>query len=76
MMATKMSGGSDVDPYKGEREGKLREVGGQAVWSLSSCKPGILFIFLSLKPVMLTLAKSGLIYSVKSSSQKHVCENI
>ncbi len=32
----------DTDPYKGEREGKLREVGGQAVWSLSSCKPGIM----------------------------------
>ncbi len=31
---------ADNDPYKGEREGKLREVGGQAVWSLSSCKPG------------------------------------
>ena len=31
----------DVDPYKGEREGKLREVGNQAVWSLSSCKPGM-----------------------------------
>ncbi len=32
----------DTDPYKGEREGKLREVGGQAVWSLSSCKPGLI----------------------------------
>lgn len=31
---------SGIDPYKGEKEGKLREVGGQAVWSLSSCKPG------------------------------------
>lgn len=28
------------DPYKDERTGKVREVGGQAVWSLSSCKPG------------------------------------
>jgi len=31
---------AEVDPYKGEREGKLREVGSQAVWSLSSCKAG------------------------------------
>lgn len=30
----------DVDPYQAERDGKVREVGGQAVWSLSSCKPG------------------------------------
>ncbi len=38
----------DTDPYKGEREGKLREVGGQAVWSLSSCKPGrIQMVFLA-----------------------------
>ncbi|KAK2165225.1 hypothetical protein LSH36_53g05032 [Paralvinella palmiformis] len=36
----KVTGTPDVDPYKGEREGKLREVGNQAVWSLSSCKPG------------------------------------
>ncbi|UYV79951.1 ANAPC10 [Cordylochernes scorpioides] len=28
------------DPLKEEREGKVREIGGQAVWSLSSCKPG------------------------------------
>lgn len=28
------------DPLKDEREGKVREVGPQAVWSLSSCKPG------------------------------------
>ncbi|UYV79952.1 ANAPC10 [Cordylochernes scorpioides] len=27
------------DPLKEEREGKVREIGGQAVWSLSSCKP-------------------------------------
>ncbi|XP_074651961.1 anaphase-promoting complex subunit 10-like [Tubulanus polymorphus] len=39
-MATKITGSQDIDPYKGEREGKLREVGKQAVWSLSSCKPG------------------------------------
>lgn len=27
-------------PFHSERTGKVREVGGQAVWSLSSCKPG------------------------------------
>lgn len=27
-------------PFHAERTGKVREVGGQAVWSLSSCKPG------------------------------------
>jgi len=32
--------GDKCDPYKGERIGKVREVGSQAVWSLSSCKPG------------------------------------
>lgn len=30
----------DYDPLRAEKEGKVREVGGQAVWSLSSCKPG------------------------------------
>ncbi|CAL1268803.1 unnamed protein product [Larinioides sclopetarius] len=29
-----------MDPLREEREGKVREVGPQAVWSLSSCKPG------------------------------------
>lgn len=33
------SGGED-DPLAEERTGTVREVGGQAVWSLSSCKPG------------------------------------
>ena len=36
----KVAGTQNVDPFLGEREGKQREVGGQAVWSLSSCKPG------------------------------------
>ncbi|CAO1309521.1 unnamed protein product [Diamesa serratosioi] len=27
-------------PFHSERSGEVREVGGQAVWSLSSCKPG------------------------------------
>lgn len=27
-------------PFQAERSGEVREVGGQAVWSLSSCKPG------------------------------------
>ena len=35
-----MTNGEDVDPYRGEKEGYLREVGHNAVWSLSSCKPG------------------------------------
>ena len=30
----------DQDPSKEEKSGKVREVGSQAVWSLSSCKPG------------------------------------
>lgn len=29
-----------VCPFNEERTGNVREVGGQAVWSLSSCKPG------------------------------------
>ena len=34
-------GGEEVDPCEGEKLGLLREVGRQAMWSLSSCKPGI-----------------------------------
>lgn len=32
--------GGDDDPQDAERAGCMQEVGGQAVWSLSSCKPG------------------------------------
>lgn len=32
--------GGDEDPAVEERAGTVREVGSQAVWSLSSCKPG------------------------------------
>ncbi|XP_066960107.1 anaphase-promoting complex subunit 10 isoform X2 [Macrobrachium rosenbergii] len=32
--------GEDPDPAREERSGRVREVGNQAVWSLSSCKPG------------------------------------
>lgn len=32
---------TDDDPVINERSGNVREVGGHAVWSLSSCKPGI-----------------------------------
>ena len=39
-MTNKLSGNQDKDIFKDEKEGKLREVGNQAVWSLSSCKPG------------------------------------
>ena len=39
-MSAKVSAGPDIDPYQGEKEGILREIGGQAVWSLSSCKQG------------------------------------
>lgn len=31
---------SKDDPLEDERQGFVREVGNQAVWSLSSCKPG------------------------------------
>ncbi|XP_018331827.1 anaphase-promoting complex subunit 10-like [Agrilus planipennis] len=30
----------ELDPVVNERLGKVREVGNQAIWSLSSCKPG------------------------------------
>ncbi|RWS14448.1 anaphase-promoting complex subunit 10-like isoform X3 [Dinothrombium tinctorium] len=30
----------NFDPVNDEKNGKIREVGSQAVWSLSSCKPG------------------------------------
>ncbi|XP_067000450.1 anaphase-promoting complex subunit 10 [Anabrus simplex] len=34
------TGTEPVDPIREERAGKVREVGSQAIWSLSSCKPG------------------------------------
>jgi anaphase-promoting complex subunit 10 len=40
-MMTKKTGVEPVDPVREERTGKVREVGSQAIWSLSSCKPGI-----------------------------------
>lgn len=33
--------GEEPDPAREERSGRVREVGSQAVWSLSSCKPGL-----------------------------------
>ena len=40
----KLTGGLDADPCESEREGIVREVGGQAIWSLSSCKLGMIII--------------------------------
>lgn len=31
---------TEIDPVKLERAGLVREVGSQAIWSLSTCKPG------------------------------------
>lgn len=31
---------TEIDPVKHERAGIVREVGSQAIWSLSTCKPG------------------------------------
>ena len=48
-MSLKINGSQDADPFKAEKEGRLREIGQQAIWSLSSCKPGnklILYILL------------------------------
>jgi len=42
----KVETGPGVDPYQEEKEGRLREIGNQAVWSLSSCKPGMAKIVL------------------------------
>lgn len=42
-MATKFTANPDLDVLKEEKDGKVREVGNQAVWSLSSCKPGTVF---------------------------------
>lgn len=39
-MATKFTASQDLDVFKEEKDGRLREVGNQAVWSLSSCKAG------------------------------------
>jgi len=40
-MNVKVETGPGVDPFQEEKEGRLREIGNQAVWSLSSCKPGM-----------------------------------
>lgn len=40
MASTKFEGTQSFDVVKIEKEGQLREVGSQAVWSLSSCKAG------------------------------------
>jgi hypothetical protein len=34
------------DPVREEWSGKVREVGAQAIWSLSSCKPGMKLVCL------------------------------
>lgn len=34
-----------IDPMKDVRAGIVREVGSQAIWSLSSCKPGKVMVF-------------------------------
>ncbi|XP_060600729.1 anaphase-promoting complex subunit 10-like [Ruditapes philippinarum] len=39
-MATKVVASQDLDVFKDEKDGVYREVGNQAVWSLSSCKAG------------------------------------
>lgn len=40
-MASSTSENQEVRcPYEAERNGEVREVGSQAVWQLSSCKPG------------------------------------
>ncbi|KAL4230661.1 Anaphase-promoting complex subunit 10 [Mactra antiquata] len=39
-MATKFTASQELDVFKDEKEGLYREVGNQAVWSLSSCKAG------------------------------------
>lgn len=38
-MSTKQT--PEIDPVQNERSGSVREVGSQAIWSLSSCKPGL-----------------------------------
>lgn len=42
--------GGDEDPVNEERAGIVREVGSQAVWSLSSCKPGTSISFARIDP--------------------------
>jgi len=56
VMTTK-TGVELVDPIREERAGKVREVGSQAIWSLSSCKPGIFEIELMLQISVIILVK-------------------
>lgn len=51
-------------PFHAERSGEVREVGSQAVWSLSSCKPGeFLFVYISVFETLTNLLKISRIRS-------------
>ncbi|XP_012279713.1 anaphase-promoting complex subunit 10 [Orussus abietinus] len=39
-MSNKAGGGNELNPIQEELTSRVREVGNQAIWSLSSCKPG------------------------------------
>ena len=68
-MSIKLSGTQDADPYRGEKEGRLREVGNQAVWSLSSCKPGIIqikIIDMSLRDLTYKMILSHMVDEIKT----------
>jgi hypothetical protein len=61
-----------VDPIREERAGKVREVGSQAIWSLSSCKPGIFEIEIMLQISVIILVKlnslSGSLWTLNNHS--------
>lgn len=39
-MALKLKGYADMDVTKDEKDGRVRDISNQAIWSLSSCKAG------------------------------------
>lgn len=64
-----------MDPIKEERAGKVREVGAQAIWSLSSCKPGryeklIKFIMYSWARIFVCADDSLLLATLKKLSRE------
>lgn len=52
-----------IDPMKDVRAGIVREVGGQAIWSLSSCKPGKIKIVLEVNIVIQSIKELAFQFS-------------
>jgi len=76
-MSVKVETGPGVDPYRKEKEGKLREIGNQAVWSLSSCKPGTIYFWPWLLLRRCNLSNIGdHVWNISSNAENNPNSNI